>query len=150
MDEVIFEEFKGAGNSELILDRKVSGKNSLSSSSAHIAVRSALLIYDRISGYGGRRSAAKSLIQREKKPWTADSANTRRKRSCGLQGGRQSLTQLVHRRLWFCPDCLCDILANLKVFWMGVVISRELLFETGRADVSVRCEWQREKYRRRA
>jgi transcription termination factor Rho len=26
MDEVIFEEFKGAGNSELILDRKVSDK----------------------------------------------------------------------------------------------------------------------------
>ena len=32
MDEVIFEEFKGTGNSELILDRKVADKENLPSS----------------------------------------------------------------------------------------------------------------------
>ena len=32
MDEVIFEEFKGTGNSELILDRKVADKRYLSCS----------------------------------------------------------------------------------------------------------------------
>ena len=30
MDEVIFEEFKGTGNSELILDRKIADKRSIS------------------------------------------------------------------------------------------------------------------------
>jgi hypothetical protein len=25
-----------------------------------------------------------------------------------------------HRSHWFGPDCLCDILANTKVFWVGV------------------------------